>query len=54
MEERLKSPTQLDKAGFGEMIGDFVERPERAPALAPESDPREPIDFTPGAEFPDE
>jgi hypothetical protein len=44
-ESRLRSPTQLEKAGFGPALDGLVERPDRGLALVPASDKRQAVSF---------
>ena len=45
-EKKLQSLTKLEalvgKANFAKLVGKFVEKPQGAPVLVPDSDPREP------------
>lgn len=52
VEEKVKSPTQLEREGYGELIADLVERPTLPPTLVPITDRRPAIDLTqPSLEF---
>jgi hypothetical protein len=51
---KLRSPTQLEKDGYGDVVAPLCERPERGIALVPEADKRPALVFdTPSEQFDD-
>lgn len=57
-EKKLQSLTKLEalvgKANFAKLVGKFVEKPQGAPVLVPDSDPREPYKSSAADDFADD